>query len=85
MIRAARAASVQPCPLSCPERHSFPAGSYHGVVQRQAGEVGAALVQEDLEREFDELLGEVRVVLPAVTVLFAATVGCSSRRAVTAG
>jgi amino acid transporter len=33
--------------------------------------VERALVQEDLDRELDEFLGEVRVVLPAVTVLFA--------------
>jgi hypothetical protein len=40
-------------------------------MQRQGDGVEAALVQEELNRELDELLGEVRVVLPAVTVLSA--------------
>jgi predicted neutral ceramidase superfamily lipid hydrolase len=40
-------------------------------MQRQGDRVQVPLVQEDLDRELDEFLGEVRVMLPAVTVLFA--------------
>ena len=37
----------------------------------RTGWVRDAAVQSDLDRELDEFLGEIRVVLPAVTVLFA--------------